>query len=105
MRLLGATANWLADRIGARPADDLDCLVFGLQFHPGWHPASSYFFCSGLLGISMGANGRLGPPSRWKHGGPVARFHGGGNAGLMGIGLLSSALYGLFYDSSAGVAC
>src|SRR5215469_1258900 len=104
MRLVGATANgWLADRIGRKAP---------LMISIGWYSVCNFFaglapsffllfLFRALLGIGMGAEWPAGAAlamEAW----PVRSrgFMGAVMQGSWGIGfLLSSALYGLFYDA------
>jgi len=103
MRLVGATANgWLADRIGRKAP---------LMISIGWYSVCNFlaglapsffllFLFRALLGIGMGAEWPAGAAlamETW----PVRSrgFMGAVMQGSWGIGfLLSSALYGLFYN-------
>ena len=103
MRLLGATANgWLADRIGRKTP---------LMISIAWYSVCNFlaelspsffmlFLFRAVLGIGMGAEWPAGAAlamETW----PVRSrgFMGAIMQGSWGIGfLLSSALYGLFYD-------
>jgi len=103
MRLVGATANgWLADRVGRKAP---------LMISIGWYSICNFlaglapsffllFLFRALLGIGMGAEWPAGAAlamETW----PIRSrgFMGAVMQGSWGIGfLLSSALYGLFYN-------
>jgi SHS family lactate transporter-like MFS transporter len=103
MRLVGATANgWLADRIGRKAP---------LMISIGWYSvcnllaglAPSFFLLflfRALLGIGMGAEWPAGAALAMEAWPTRSRgFMGAVMQGSWGIGfLLSSALYGLFYN-------
>jgi SHS family lactate transporter-like MFS transporter len=84
MRLVGATASgWLADRIGRKKPLMISIAWYSIcNFIAGLAPSFFILFLfRALLGIGMGAEWPAGAALSW------------------GIGfLLSSALYGLFYD-------
>jgi SHS family lactate transporter-like MFS transporter len=103
MRLLGATANgWLADRIGRKTPLMISIIWYSVcNFIAGLAPSFFILFLfRALLGIGMGAEWPAGAAlamETW----PVRSraFMGAVMQGSWGIGfLLSSALYGLFYD-------
>jgi SHS family lactate transporter-like MFS transporter len=103
MRLLGATANgWLADRIGRKTPLMISIVWYSVcNFIAGLAPSFFILFLfRALLGIGMGAEWPAGAAlamETW----PVRSraFMGAVMQGSWGIGfLLSSALYGLFYD-------
>jgi SHS family lactate transporter-like MFS transporter len=102
MRLLGATANgWLADRIGRKTPLMISIVWYSVcNFIAGLAPSFFILFLfRALLGIGMGAEwpGAALAMETW----PVRSraFMGAVMQGSWGIGfLLSSALYGLFYD-------
>jgi len=103
MRLIGATASgWLADRIGRRTPLMISIAWYSLcNFLAGLAPSFFLlFFFRALLGIGMGAEWPAGAAlamETW----PVRSrgFMGAVMQGSWGIGfLLSSAIYGLFYN-------
>jgi SHS family lactate transporter-like MFS transporter len=103
MRLLGATANgWLADRIGRKKPLMISIAWYSVcNFAAGLAPSFFFLFLfRALLGIGMGAEWPAGAAlamETW----PVRSrgFMGAVMQGSWGIGfLLSSALYGLFYN-------
>jgi len=103
MRLLGATANgWLADRIGRKTPLMISIAWYSVcNFLAGLAPSFFVLFLfRALLGIGMGAEWPAGAAlamETW----PVRSrgFMGALMQGSWGIGfLLSSALYGLFYN-------
>ncbi len=103
MRLLGATANgWLADRIGRKKPLMISIAWYSVcNFAAGLAPSFFLLFLfRALLGIGMGAEWPAGAAlamETW----PVRSrgFMGAIMQGSWGIGfLLSSALYGLFYN-------
>jgi len=72
LRLVGAVASgWLADRIGRKaPLDDLDLLVFDLQFHR-WIFADLAVFCwcsAPCWASAWEPNGRPARRWRWSNG-------------------------------------
>jgi MFS transporter, SHS family, lactate transporter len=103
LRLVGATANgWLADRIGRKWPLMISIIWYSVcNFIAGLSPSFLILFLfRALLGIGMGAEWPAGAAlamETW----PVRSraFMGAVMQGSWGIGfLLSSALYGLFYD-------
>ena len=103
MRLVGATANgWLADRIGRKAPLMISIAWYSVcNFLAGLAPSFFLLFLfRALLGIGMGAEWPAGAAlamETW----PVRSrgFMGAVMQGSWGIGfLLSSALYGLFYN-------
>jgi SHS family lactate transporter-like MFS transporter len=103
LRLLGATANgWLADRIGRKTPLMISIVWYSVcNFIAGLAPSFFILFLfRALLGIGMGAEWPAGAAlamETW----PVRSraFMGAVMQGSWGIGfLMSSALYGLFYD-------
>ena len=103
MRLLGATANgWLADRIGRKTPLMISIAWYSVcNFLAGLAPSFFVLFLfRALLGIGMGAEWPAGAAlamETW----PVRSrgFMGALMQGSWGIGfLLSSAIYGLFYN-------
>src|SRR5580704_6906964 len=103
MRLLGATASgWLADRIGRKTPLMISIAWYSVcNFLAGLAPSFFLLFLfRALLGIGMGAEWPAGAAlamETW----PVRSrgFMGAVMQGSWGIGfLMSSALYGLFYD-------
>jgi MFS transporter, SHS family, lactate transporter len=103
MRLVGATANgWLADRIGRKTPLMISIVWYSVcNFVAGLAPSFFILFLfRALLGIGMGAEWPAGAAlamETW----PVRSraFMGAVMQGSWGIGfLMSSALYGLFYD-------
>jgi len=103
MRLVGATVNgWLADRIGRKAPLMISIAWYSIcNFLAGLAPSFFLLFLfRALLGIGMGAEWPAGAAlamETW----PVRSrgFMGAVMQGSWGIGfLLSSALYGLFYN-------
>ena len=103
MRLIGATANgWLADRIGRKTPLMISIAWYSVcNFLAGLAPSFFLLFLfRALLGIGMGAEWPAGAAlamETW----PVRSrgFMGAVMQGSWGIGfLLSSAIYGLFYN-------
>jgi MFS transporter, SHS family, lactate transporter len=103
MRLVGATANgWLADRIGRKAPLMISIAWYSVcNFVTGLAPSFFVLFLfRALLGIGMGAEWPAGAAlamETW----PVRSrgFMGAVLQGSWGIGfLLSSAIYGLFYN-------
>src|SRR5437763_16650661 len=103
MRLIGATASgWLADRIGRKTPLMISIIWYSVcNFIAGLAPSFFIpFLFRALLGIGMGAEWPAGAAlamETW----PVRSraFMGAVMQGSWGIGfLLSSALYGLFYN-------
>jgi MFS transporter, SHS family, lactate transporter len=103
MRLVGAVASgWLADRIGRKTPLMISILWYSIcNFIAGFAPSFWFLFLfRALLGIGMGAEWPAGAAlamEQWP-----ARSRGlmsGILQGSWGLGfLLSSAIYGLFYD-------
>src|SRR2546421_8841037 len=103
MRVFGPTASgWLADRIGRKTPLMISIIWYSVcNFIAGLAPSFFILFLfRALLGIGMGAEWPAGAAlamETW----PVRSraFMGAVMQGSWGIGfLLSSALYGLFYD-------
>ncbi len=103
MRLVGAVASgWLADRIGRKTPLMISIFWYSIcNFIAGFSPSFMFLLVfRTLLGIGMGAEWPAGAAlamETW----PVRSrgFMGAVMQGSWGIGfLLSSALYGLFYD-------
>jgi SHS family lactate transporter-like MFS transporter len=104
MRLIGAVASgWLADRIGRKTPLMISILWYSIcNFIAGFAPTFWFLFLfRALLGIGMGAEWPAGAAlamEQWP-----ARSRGlmsGILQGSWGLGfLLSSAVYGLFYDT------
>ena len=103
MRLVGAVASgWLADRVGRKTPLMISILWYSIcNFIAGFAPSFWFLFLfRALLGIGMGAEWPAGAAlamEQWP-----ARSRGlmsGILQGSWGLGfLLSSAVYGLFYD-------
>src|SRR5215475_5498788 len=103
MRLLGATANgWLADRIGRKKPLMISIAWYSVcNFAAGLSPSFFFLFLfRALLGIGMGAEWPAGAALAMETWPARSRgFMGAVMQGSWGIGfLLSSALYGLFYN-------
>jgi SHS family lactate transporter-like MFS transporter len=103
LRLLGATANgWLADRIGRKLPLMISIIWYSVcNFIAGLSPTFFLLFLfRALLGIGMGAEWPAGAALAMETWPTRSRaFMGAVMQGSWGIGfLLSSALYGLFYD-------
>ena len=84
MRLVGATANgWLADRIGRKAPLMISIAWYSVcNFLAGLAPSFFLLFLfRALLGSGMACRRRVGDGDL---AGPLARFHGRGDAGLMG---------------------
>jgi MFS transporter, SHS family, lactate transporter len=103
LRLLGALGSgWLADRVGRKIPLMISILWFSLSnFAAGFSPTFTYLFLfRALLGIGMGGEWPAGAAlamETW----PVRSrgFMGGALQGSWGLGfMLSSGIYGLFYD-------
>ena len=103
LRLVGATASgWLADRVGRKIPLMISILWYSIcNFIAGFSPNFAFlFFFRALLGIGMGAEWPAGASlamETW----PVRSrgFMSGVLQGSWGLGfLLSSVVYGLFYD-------
>jgi SHS family lactate transporter-like MFS transporter len=104
MRLLGATASgWLADRVGRKTPLMISIAWYSAcNFIAGFSPAFWFLFLfRALLGIGMGAEWPAGAAlamEQW----PIRSrgFMGGVLQASWGLGaVLSSAAYGLLYDS------
>jgi MFS transporter, SHS family, lactate transporter len=103
LRLLGATASgWLADRVGRKIPLMISILWFSLcNFIAGFAPNFAFlFFFRALLGIGMGAEWPAGASLAMESWPVRSRgFMSGVLQGSWGLGfLLSSGIYGLFYD-------
>src|SRR6516164_8257286 len=103
MRLLGATANgWLADRIGRKIPLMISIAWYSVcNFIAGLAPSFFVLFLfRALLGIGMGAEWPAGAALAMETWPARSRgFMGAVMQGSWGIGfLMSSALYGLFYN-------
>jgi MFS transporter, SHS family, lactate transporter len=103
MRLVGATANgWLADRIGRKTPLMISIIWYSVcNFIAGLAPSFFILFLfRALLGIGMGAEWPAGAALAMETWPMRSRaFMGAVMQGSWGIGfLMSSALYGLFYD-------
>ena len=103
MRLLGATANgWLADRIGRKAPLMISIAWYSVcNFAAGLAPSFFVLFLfRALLGIGMGAEWPAGAALAMETWPARSRgFMGAVLQGSWGIGfLLSSAIYGLFYN-------
>ena len=103
LRLVGAVGSgWLADRVGRKIPLMISILWYSLSnFAAGFSPTFTYLFIfRALLGIGMGAEWPAGAAlamETW----PVRSrgFMGGVLQGSWGLGfMLSSAVYGLFYN-------
>lgn len=103
MRLVGATASgWLADRVGRKIPLMISILWYSIcNFIAGFSPTFMFLFIfRALLGIGMGAEWPAGAAlamEQW----PVRSrgFMSGVLQGSWGLGfLLSSGIYGLFYN-------
>ena len=90
LRLVGATGSgWLADRIGRKKPLMISIAWFSLcNFIAGFSPSFAFlFFFRALLGIGMGAEWPVGASLAMETlADPLARLHGGGDAGIMGPG-------------------
>jgi MFS transporter, SHS family, lactate transporter len=103
MRLVGATASgWLADRIGRKTPLMISIAWYSIcNFIAGLAPSFFILFLfRALLGIGMGAEWPAGAALSMETWPARSRgFMGAVMQGSWGIGfLLSSALYGLFYN-------
>jgi SHS family lactate transporter-like MFS transporter len=104
MRLVGAVASgWLADRIGRKTPLMISILWYSIcNFIAGFSPSFWFLFLfRALLGIGMGAEWPAGAALAMETWPARSRgFMSGILQGSWGLGfLLSSAVYGLFYDS------
>jgi len=104
MRLVGAVASgWLADRIGRKTPLMISIFWYSVcNFIAGFAPAFWFLFLfRALLGIGMGAEWPAGAALAMETWPARSRgFMSGILQGSWGLGfLLSSAIYGLFYDS------
>src|SRR6266567_1363095 len=103
MRLVGACGSgWLADRVGRKTPLMLSIAWYSVcNFIAGFSPTFGFLFLfRALLGIGMGAEWPAGAALAMESWPVRSRaFMGAVMQGSWGIGfLLSSALYGLFYD-------
>jgi SHS family lactate transporter-like MFS transporter len=103
MRLVGAVASgWLADRIGRKTPLMISILWYSIcNFIAGFAPSFWFLFLfRALLGIGMGAEWPAGAALAMETWPARSRgFMSGVLQGSWGLGfLLSSAVYGLFYD-------
>jgi MFS transporter, SHS family, lactate transporter len=104
LRLIGATASgWLADRIGRKTPLMISILGYSLcNFVAGFSPTFTFLFvCRAVLGIFMGAEWPAGAALAMESWPPRSRgFMSGMLQGSWALGfLLSSAIYGLLYES------
>jgi SHS family lactate transporter-like MFS transporter len=104
LRLVGAVSSgWLADRVGRKLPLMLSILWYSLaNFIAGFSPTFLFLaVCRALLGIGMGAEWPAGAALAMETWPARSRgFMGGLLQGSWGIGfLLSSAAYGLLYNS------
>ncbi|MBV8704999.1 MAG: MFS transporter [Acetobacteraceae bacterium] len=104
MRLVGATASgWLADRVGRKLPLMISIAWYSIaNFIAGFSPTFGFLFLfRALLGIGMGAEWPAGASLAMESWPPRSRgLMSGLLQGSWGLGfLLSSAVYGLFYDS------
>src|SRR5215470_912967 len=104
MRLVGATASgWLADRLGRKTPLMISIAWYSVcNFIAGFSPAFWFLFLfRALLGIGMGAEWPAGAALAMETWPQRSRgFMGGVLQGSWSIGfLLSSVIYGLFYDA------
>src|SRR6266576_2511729 len=104
MRLLGAVASgWLADRVGRKIPLMISILWYSIaNFIAGFSPTFMFLFIfRALLGIGMGAEWPAGAALAMESWPIRSRgFMGGVLQSSWGLGaLLSSAAYGLLYDS------
>src|SRR5206468_9175724 len=103
LRLVGATAaGWMADRMGRKAPLMISILWYSLcNFIAGFSPNFAFlFFFRAILGIGMGAEWPAGAALAMESWPVRSRaFMGAVMQGSWGIGfLLSSAIYGLFYN-------
>src|SRR5207344_1248313 len=103
LRLVGALGSgWLADRVGRKIPLMISILWYSLSnFAAGFSPTFTYLFLfRALLGIGMGAEWPAGAALAMETWPMRSRaFMGAVMQGSWGIGfLMSSALYGLFYN-------
>jgi SHS family lactate transporter-like MFS transporter len=104
MRLIGAVGSgWLADRIGRKTPLMISILWYSIcNFIAGFSPSFWFLFLfRALLGIGMGAEWPAGAALAMETWPARSRgFMSGVLQGSWGLGfLLSSAIYGLFYDA------
>jgi len=104
LRLIGATASgWLADRVGRKTPLMISILGYSLcNFVAGFSPTFVFLFvCRAVLGIFMGAEWPAGAALAMESWPPRSRgFMSGMLQGSWALGfLLSSAIYGLLYNS------
>src|SRR5262245_60287538 len=104
MRLFGATASgWLADRMGRRAPLMISILWYSIcNFAAGLSPSFTFLFMArALLGIGMGAEWPAGASLAMESWPVRSRgFMSGVLQGSWALGfLLSSAIYGLFYNA------
>jgi SHS family lactate transporter-like MFS transporter len=104
LRLIGATASgWLADRVGRKLPLMISILGYSLcNFIAGFSPTFVFLFvCRAVLGIFMGAEWPAGAALAMESWPARSRgFMSGMLQGSWALGfLLSSAIYGLLYNS------
>ncbi len=104
LRLIGATASgWLADRVGRKTPLMISILGYSLcNFVAGFSPTFVFLFvCRAVLGIFMGAEWPAGAALAMESWPARSRgFMSGMLQGSWALGfLLSSAIYGLLYNS------
>ncbi|MBV8616811.1 MAG: MFS transporter [Acetobacteraceae bacterium] len=104
MRLVGATASgWLADRVGRKLPLMISIAWYSIaNFIAGFSPTFGFLFLfRALLGIGMGAEWPAGASLAMESWPPRSRgLMSGLLQGSWGLGfLLSSVVYGLFYNS------
>jgi SHS family lactate transporter-like MFS transporter len=104
LRLIGATASgWLADRVGRKTPLMISILGYSLcNFVAGFSPTFMFLFvCRAVLGIFMGAEWPAGAALAMESWPARSRgFMSGMLQGSWALGfLLSSAIYGLLYNS------
>jgi len=104
MRLIGAVASgWLADRVGRKTPLMISILWYSIcNFIAGFAPSFWFLFVfRALLGIGMGAEWPAGAALAMESWPARSRgFMSGVLQGSWGLGfLLSSGIYGLFYNS------
>ncbi|HWD57279.1 MAG TPA: MFS transporter [Stellaceae bacterium] len=104
LRLIGATASgWLADRVGRKTPLMISILGYSLcNFVAGFSPTFMFLFiCRAVLGIFMGAEWPAGAALAMESWPARSRgFMSGMLQGSWALGfLLSSAVYGLLYES------